>query len=70
MYPGVLDPTSTVGLPPYELTIAALLKAKGYATAMAGKSNPLTVVVFCLARYNYPSYSIPLRLPGLFPEVD
>ena len=49
MYPGVLDPTSTVGLPPYELTIAALLKAKGYATAMAGKSNPLTVVVFFLA---------------------
>jgi arylsulfatase A-like enzyme len=35
--PGVFFPTSTAGLPPSEVTIAELLKARGYATAAIGK---------------------------------
>ena len=34
---GVLHPPSTGGLQPSEITIAEVLKARGYATAMAGK---------------------------------
>ena len=35
--PGVLGPNSKVGLHPDEVTIAELLKSKGYATQMVGK---------------------------------
>lgn len=35
--PGVLFPRSTTGLPPSEITIAEMLKAKGYKTAIVGK---------------------------------
>ncbi|KAM6425539.1 arylsulfatase A [Rhynochetos jubatus] len=37
VYPGVFDPGSRGGLPLSEVTIAEVLKAKGYATAMVGK---------------------------------
>ncbi|OXB55850.1 UNVERIFIED_CONTAM: hypothetical protein H355_003498, partial [Colinus virginianus] len=37
IYPGVFDPDSRGGLPLSEVTIAEVLKAKGYATAMVGK---------------------------------
>ncbi len=35
--PGVFFPTSTTGLPPEEVTLAEILKARGYATAIVGK---------------------------------
>jgi len=35
--PGVLFPRSTTGLPPSEITIAEMLKTKGYKTAVIGK---------------------------------
>lgn len=35
--PGVFFPSSTTGLPPSEVTIAEMLKARGYATAAIGK---------------------------------
>ncbi|XP_077196683.1 arylsulfatase A isoform X2 [Paroedura picta] len=37
IYPGVLYPGSRGGLPPSEVTVAEVLKAQGYATAMVGK---------------------------------
>uniref|UniRef100_A0A8C3NCX7 Arylsulfatase A n=1 Tax=Geospiza parvula TaxID=87175 RepID=A0A8C3NCX7_GEOPR len=37
IYPGVFDPGSRGGLPLAELTVAELLKDRGYATAMVGK---------------------------------
>uniref|UniRef100_A0A8U7MAI1 Arylsulfatase A n=1 Tax=Corvus moneduloides TaxID=1196302 RepID=A0A8U7MAI1_CORMO len=37
IYPGVFDPGSRGGLPLAEVTVAELLKAQGYATAMVGK---------------------------------
>ncbi|XP_069485572.1 arylsulfatase A-like isoform X2 [Ambystoma mexicanum] len=37
MYPGVLDPGSRGGLPLSEITIAEVLQAHGYSTAMVGK---------------------------------
>ncbi|XP_016158402.1 PREDICTED: arylsulfatase A, partial [Ficedula albicollis] len=37
IYPGVFDPGSRGGLPLAEVTVAELLKARGYATAMVGK---------------------------------
>ncbi|KAM6090435.1 arylsulfatase A isoform 2-T2 [Theristicus caerulescens] len=37
VYPGVFDPGSRGGLPLSEVTIAEVLKAEGYATAMVGK---------------------------------
>ncbi|NXF70509.1 ARSA Arylsulfatase, partial [Sclerurus mexicanus] len=37
IYPGVFDPGSRGGLPLSEVTIAEVLKAQGYATAMVGK---------------------------------
>ncbi|XP_064512917.1 arylsulfatase A [Pseudopipra pipra] len=37
IYPGVFDPGSRGGLPLSEVTIAEVLKARGYATAMVGK---------------------------------
>ncbi|KAM6100968.1 arylsulfatase A [Pterocles gutturalis] len=37
VYPGVFDPDSRGGLPLAEVTLAEVLKAKGYATAMVGK---------------------------------
>ena len=36
-FPGVFTPTSLGGLPSAEITIAELLKKKGYATNMDGK---------------------------------
>ena len=35
--PGVFFPSSTTGLPPSEITLAEMLKARGYATAAIGK---------------------------------
>jgi arylsulfatase A len=35
--PGVLFPGNDIGLSPKEITVAALLKAEGYATAIVGK---------------------------------
>ncbi|RMB90302.1 hypothetical protein DUI87_33335 [Hirundo rustica rustica] len=37
IYPGVFDPGSRGGLPLAEVTVAEVLKARGYATAMVGK---------------------------------
>ncbi|XP_056338312.1 arylsulfatase A isoform X2 [Oenanthe melanoleuca] len=37
IYPGVFEPGSRGGLPLAEVTVAELLKARGYATAMVGK---------------------------------
>ncbi|NXO08352.1 ARSA Arylsulfatase, partial [Oriolus oriolus] len=37
IYPGVFEPASRGGLPLAEVTVAELLKARGYATAMVGK---------------------------------
>ncbi|XP_062347457.1 arylsulfatase A-like [Cinclus cinclus] len=37
IYPGVFDPGSRGGLPLAEVTVAEVLKAQGYATAMVGK---------------------------------
>lgn len=37
VYPGVFNPDSRGGLPLSEVTIAEVLKAEGYATAMVGK---------------------------------
>lgn len=37
IYPGVFDPDSRGGLPLSEVTVAEVLKVKGYATAMVGK---------------------------------
>ncbi|XP_041281172.1 arylsulfatase A-like, partial [Onychostruthus taczanowskii] len=37
IFPGVFEPGSRGGLPLAELTVAELLKERGYATAMVGK---------------------------------
>ena len=54
--PGVLFPRHTVGLNPSEVTIAELLKTKGYATACIGKWHLGHKPKFLPTRHGFDSY--------------
>lgn len=53
---GVLWPTSTTGLNPWEITIAEILKEKGYATACIGKWHLGHLPDFLPTRQGFDTY--------------
>lgn len=54
--PGVLNPTSTIGLHPDEVTLAEIAKARGYATAAVGKWHLGHLPEFLPTRQGFDSY--------------
>ena len=76
--PGVLFPDSKIGLSSYEITVAELLKARGYATAAIGKWHLGYQPEFLPLRHGfdqfygipYPNDHVPERLDREKPGVS